>query len=116
MSDNVTITNAWAAVNQSTSLATIVPPSVKSVNGIMGGTGTAGTPANIFMAIAGDTNGLGQRNGHLGTSLGTTVDGFKINMYNFVNVPIVDPSAPALYWKSTANDSRRRLSITGYTI
>lgn len=115
MSDLVSITTSLAAVPQTTALSTFVPPSVKTVSGIVGGSATSGTPLSTAMAIASDVNGLGYYQCGNGNT-GGTWEGFQVNVYSFQNVPIVDPLSPALFWKAGSATNLRRISINGYTI
>lgn len=107
------MTASWAAVTQTTSLATIVPPNVKTVTGQAGGSSTA--TVNRKMAVASDTTGLGAQFIDFGDN-SVAFEGFLHGAGNFIDIPIADAGAPALYWRGTNNDSHRRLTITGYKI
>lgn len=120
--NELTITTSLAAIASGTPLTTIVPPIVKSLSGIMGGS-TAATIA-LNMVIAADNNGLGaQVPGNVIHSSSFTLFSFRRNTATFYNIPILDPTAPALSWMSFpteaaagASDVHRRIMINGYKI
>lgn len=104
---NVTPTNPWN---------TIVPPNVKTITGIVGGDGTA-PAATTFrnMVVASTITEIGLQLVP-NTNSAVVVHDFKFDYGMFHDVIIDDPSSPTIAWKSTANDNRRRMDITGYTI
>lgn len=104
---NITPTNPWN---------TIVPPVVQTITGIVGGDGTApAATTRRSMLIASTTSGIGLQ--FVGSmEVATVTENFKFDAGCFYEVIVDDPTAPTLAWKSNANDSRRRIDITGYSI
>lgn len=113
MSNDVAIGTAFAAVPQTTALTTIVPPNVKSVSGVVGGASDASSSVRIFMASTATKIGM-QAIGSLLTT--STMESFKQDVGSFHDIAIVDPSAPALFWRADAANAKRRIVFTKYKI
>lgn len=113
MSNDVNIGTSFAAVPQTTALTSLVPPNVKSVSGIVGGASDASSSVRIFMASTSTKIGM-QAIGSLLTS--STMESFKQDVGTFHDIAIVDPSAPALFWRADAANAKRRIVFTKYRI
>lgn len=110
--DNVASTTAFNPVPAGVGLTTILPPNVKSVRGMTGGSSLETTFRSQFMAA--DGNGMAEQ-AISGNDFTSAVDGFIHGVGNF-NLPIIDSMAPTMYWKTNSNSSHRRLVVTGYSI
>lgn len=112
-SQNFSVTTSLNPIASATPLATLIPPNVMTVSGIIGGSGNATAPRN--MAVAATNTGIGlqiipSENNPTGS------DGFKFDGGPITDLIIADASAPVIYAKANANDNKRRISINGYTI
>lgn len=114
--DPASVTTSYNAITSGVNLNTLIPPSVKTVTGNMGGSASA--TVDIELWIAGDNTGMGQQSlmGNTGSSGATTFNNFRRNWGSFVRVPIINPASPSLFWVGNANDAHRRVEITGYSI
>ena len=105
-------------ISQGIPLNTIVPPNVKTVSGIVGGSLAQNEAVNIHAFLASDNTGLiGEQVLPYTTNLSAR-EGFIMNYTSFYNLPILDPVSPAIYWKcgGAANSAKRRVVINGFEI
>jgi hypothetical protein len=114
MTEPGAITTAYAAIPQTTALNTIVPPLVKCVSGMIGGSQAAGVAIGIYSWIASDANGMAVQ-GAAGAISGSW-EGFFFTLFSFNRLPILDPSSPVLYWRGHTANTKQRCVITHYGI
>lgn len=102
------------AVVPGPSLTSYLPPGVKSVSGIVGGSSNAAT--SRAMVMASDANGLGKQ--YIGSikELTTEVDGFERDAGCFYDLAIFNPDLPEIYWRCNGSDNFRKIAFTGYRI
>lgn len=111
--NGISSTTALAVVNSGTDLDTIIPPNVKTVTGNVGGATTA--TAVRSMVVASNAAGLAKQ--FIGSRENSVaMENFKYDAGTFYDLPILDPNAPEIYWRSQSSSSNRRIEITGYTI
>jgi len=103
---NVLATASAATTFTSVSVSAVVPPNAISLACIAGN----GSTGQMLMALAGDSNGLGQKMGDI-PSNGNTIDSFGASQ-SFENVPMV--TAQTIYYKCTSSQTNARIDVTGY--
>lgn len=113
-SDPVAVTTSLNAVPSGVPLTSLVPPSVKTITGLQGGSISANEAASPRITMASDANGLARQPVSVITAQAS--DGFKVDYGTFRDLPIVDPASPAIYWKSNLASSKRKVQVTGYSI
>lgn len=114
MSEPCGIANrVWGSIAAGTPLTTIIPPSVKTITGLVGGSTSPASTVEVKTLIASTITGLAvQAVGEMNVTIG----GFTIDVGGFYRLPIMDPVSPAIYWQGNAASNRRKIQITGYSI
>lgn len=115
--DKISSGTALAAVVPSVALTTIIPPNVKKISGTIGGTATA--PAATVarsMVIASTASGVAKQF-VASRENASAMENFKYDAGSFYNLPIADPNAPQVFWRSNLNSAnQRRIEIFHYEI
>lgn len=113
--DNINAGTGLAVVSAGTNINTLLPPIVASCSGIVGG-GT-GQVSNLEYSVASDSNGTARQTFYPGEVFSTaSPDGFKFNMGNFIDLPIVAPGSAVVYWQTSTATTKGRIGFTGYSI
>lgn len=113
--DPATITTSFTAVASGIALTTILPPNSKTYSGICGGSDTANETQNTYTTVAADSAGMAMQYVPFDPNRASR-DGFTQNYGSFFNMPVIDPSAPVIYWRGGAASNKRRVVITNYEI
>jgi hypothetical protein len=113
--NNLSITGTFGVISSGTNLNTLVPPLVKKVRGIVGGSTTETAGRRVIMASNLAGNGYFIPGGM--QAVETAFDSFKWDASSF-ELLIGNSASPALYWKSHNGvaSNRRRIGVTGYDI
>lgn len=111
--NNVSSSTVLAPITSGIPLTTILPPMVKTCKGNIGGSTTASAVRS--MVIAASASGIAKT--FIGSRENSAImENFRYDAGTFDDMPIVDPAAPVLYWRSNSNSANRRIEITGYKI
>lgn len=112
--NDISSSTVMAAIVGSVSLTTIIPPNTKAVSGNVGGSDNE--TARRSVTLAATVSGVNRQ--VIGSRENAVLsDGFKWDVGSFYNLPIIDPNAPQIFWKSNINlSNRRRIEVNHYRI
>lgn len=115
MSNPCGITESYNPITQGVPLTTLVPPNVKTVSGIVGGSYAQNEGLNVFTWLASNADELGKQALPHAVNLPVR-EGFVMNYTSFYNLLILDPVNPQIFWRGSQVSSKRRVVINGYEI
>lgn len=115
VADPFTSAITFGAIPVSVVLTTVVPPSVQSVSGVIGGSDASGATTMRMRVVASTIDGIGYQVSPC-TQLATAMDGWQGGFHPFQDLIIADAAAPVIYTKSQIAEPKSRLAITGYSI
>lgn len=115
VADPFTSATSFGAIPVSVVLTTVLPPSVQSCSGVIGGSDASGATTTRIRIVASNIDGIGYQVCPT-TQLTTAIDGWQGGLAPFQDLIIDDAAAPVIYTKSQIAEPKSRLAITGYSI